>query len=72
MFEAGKKYIFSRSAYWSDNPKLPQTPDRSWWVNLFDGHVFVGLGGATQTVVKDFYSFKVLPEWCVDGEVELI
>ena len=74
MFEPGKKYIFSRSAYYNDMVKKSPnfTLEAIWWANELDGHVFVGLGGATQIVVKDFYSFKVFPEWCIDGEQELI
>lgn len=70
MFEAGKKYMFSRSAYYNDMVKKSPnfTLEAIWWANELDGHVFVGLGSNTQTINKGVYRFKILPEWCASGE----
>ena len=46
--------------------------EQLWWANELDGQVFVGLGEKTQKVSKGMYRFTVLPEWCIDGEAELI
>ena len=73
MFEPGKKYMFSRTAFWNDNGEShPKATTDAWWVNLFDGHIFVGLGRATQAIEKGEHRIIVIPEWCIDGEVELI
>jgi hypothetical protein len=75
MFEPGRKYIFSRTRFFDDmhKVKIPRKSNKSLaeqllWANFLDGHVFIGLGSSTQTIEKEGYKFKVLPEWCVDGE----
>ena len=45
MFEAGKKYIFSRTKYYDDALKytnITEAEKHSTLVNVFDGYVFVG------------------------------
>lgn len=75
MFEPGKKYMFSRTAFYDDMLKITnrlQLESYYELVNLFDGTLFVGTGETRRDLYKDGYTLTVWPEWCVDGEGELI
>ena len=69
MFEAGKKYVFSRSAFWSDmlSMNIKVIP---WWINALEGRVFVGLGATIHKLEVDGCQVHILPEWCSSGEVD--
>jgi len=75
MFEPGRKYIFSRTRFFDDMDKIRvrrksnlSLAEQLMWAFFLDGHVFIGLGSSTQTIEKEGYKFKVLPEWCASGE----
>ena len=75
MFEVGRKYIFSRTAFYNDMLKITnrtQVESHYELVNLFDGTLFVGLGESKRELVKGDYTLTVWPEWCIDGEADLI
>lgn len=75
MFESGKKYMFSRTAFYDDMLKITnrkKVESHYMLVNLFDGTVFVGAGETRRDLYKDGYTLTVFPEWCIDGEVEFI
>lgn len=71
MFEAGKKYVFSRTKFSDDMLKhtsLYQVEKYRQLVNTFDGHVFIGLDDQRRDLVKGEFTLTVWPEWCVSGE----